>query len=214
MLAICSAAMLVVFKAPNLSSNAERVSKGTKPGAQPRHKKHLTSLTQPFMYSKEATKGGSSKAPTGSKISLSKKKKESSSTMDSNPSQPLVSRHVDTEMHKEDQQETGGPTSLGVTSKGRSDPQLSSAEANPGLSALNDSIPQQQGRRSLQHNQVIKDLDSPEDDPVIVVDDSDEDEEDEVHTTTNAKTEDTSVSKSSSPRSSQIQELTNQILIL
>ncbi|GKC07222.1 hypothetical protein Tco_0998832 [Tanacetum coccineum] len=57
----------------------------------------------------------------------------------------------------------------------------------------------------------FKDLDSPEDDHVIVVDDSDEDE---VHTTTNAETEDTSVPKSSSPRSFQIQELTNQVLIL
>ncbi|GKG09350.1 hypothetical protein Tco_0338096, partial [Tanacetum coccineum] len=57
-------------------------------------------------------------------------------------------------------------------------------------------------------------MDSPEDDPVIVVDDSDEDEEDEVHTTTNAETKDTSVPKSSSFRSSQIQELTNQVLIL
>ncbi|GJR81010.1 hypothetical protein Tco_0151795 [Tanacetum coccineum] len=60
----------------------------------------------------------------------------------------------------------------------------------------------------------FKDLDSPEDDHVIVVDDSDEDEEDEVHPTLNAETKDTSVPKSSSPRSSQIQELTNQVLIL
>ncbi|GJX84183.1 hypothetical protein Tco_0334957 [Tanacetum coccineum] len=42
----------------------------------------------------------------------------------------------------------------------------------------------------------FEDLDSPEDDPIIVVDDSDEDEEDEVHTT-----EDTSIPKSSSPSS-------------
>ncbi|GJZ64633.1 hypothetical protein Tco_0621054 [Tanacetum coccineum] len=60
----------------------------------------------------------------------------------------------------------------------------------------------------------FKDLDSPEDDLVIVVDDSDEDEDDEVHTTENVETKDTSVPKSSSPRSSQIQELTNQVLIL
>ncbi|GJY86045.1 hypothetical protein Tco_0500071, partial [Tanacetum coccineum] len=45
----------------------------------------------------------------------------------------------------------------------------------------------------------FKDLDSPEDDPVIIVD-SDEDGEDEVHTTTNDETENTSVPKSSSPR--------------
>ncbi|GJW09217.1 hypothetical protein Tco_1575044 [Tanacetum coccineum] len=61
----------------------------------------------------------------------------------------------------------------------------------------------------------FKDLDSPKDDPIIVVDDSDEDEEaNEVHATTNVKTKDTSVLKSSSPKSSQIQELTNQVLIL
>ncbi|GKD68991.1 hypothetical protein Tco_1323081 [Tanacetum coccineum] len=51
---------------------------------------------------------------------------------------------------------------------------------------------------------ILKDLDSPEDDHVIVVDDSDEDEEDEDHTTINVETEDTSVPKSSSPGSSQI----------
>ncbi|GKF93297.1 hypothetical protein Tco_0280016, partial [Tanacetum coccineum] len=39
MLAIFSAATLVAFKAPKSSSNAERVSQGTKPGAQPGHKK-------------------------------------------------------------------------------------------------------------------------------------------------------------------------------
>ncbi|GJS72330.1 hypothetical protein Tco_0705171 [Tanacetum coccineum] len=56
----------------------------------------------------------------------------------------------------------------------------------------------------------FKDLDSPEDDPVIIVD-NDKDKEDEVHTTTNDETKDTSVPKSSSPRSSHIQELTNQV---
>ncbi|GKD94486.1 hypothetical protein Tco_1374323 [Tanacetum coccineum] len=61
----------------------------------------------------------------------------------------------------------------------------------------------------------FKDLDSPKDDHIIVVDDSDEDEEAyKVHATTNTETEDASVPKSSSPGSSQIQELTNQVLIL
>ncbi|GKF05626.1 hypothetical protein Tco_0036294 [Tanacetum coccineum] len=58
-------------------------------------------------------------------------------------------------------------------------------------------------------------LDSPEDDPIIVVDDSDEDEEVDkygLYATSNIETKDASVPKSSSPRSSQIQELTNQIL--
>ncbi|GJY71081.1 hypothetical protein Tco_0474784, partial [Tanacetum coccineum] len=61
----------------------------------------------------------------------------------------------------------------------------------------------------------FKDLDLPEDDPIVVVDGNDEDEEaDKVHAITNVKTEDTSVPKYSSPRSSKIQELTNQVLIL
>ncbi|GJY03111.1 hypothetical protein Tco_0361263 [Tanacetum coccineum] len=50
----------------------------------------------------------------------------------------------------------------------------------------------------------FKDLDSPEDDPVIIIDESDKDEP-------NAETEETLVPRSSSPRSSQIQELTNQL---
>ncbi|GJU24153.1 hypothetical protein Tco_1162774 [Tanacetum coccineum] len=112
------------------------------------------------------------------------------------------------------------------------------AKADIGLSSPSDFIPQQQARlqgassiaRQVEEKEAsstinledlaklvsnvqpsFKDLDSPEDDPVIVVDDSNEDEEDEVHTTTNVETEDTSISKSSSPRSSQIQELTNQL---
>ncbi|GKE79633.1 hypothetical protein Tco_1545753, partial [Tanacetum coccineum] len=60
----------------------------------------------------------------------------------------------------------------------------------------------------------FKDLDSPEDDYVIVVDDTDEDKKDEIHATINDETEDTLVPKSLSPKSSQIQELTNQVLIL
>ncbi|GJZ83648.1 hypothetical protein Tco_0648821 [Tanacetum coccineum] len=216
--------------------------------------------------------------------------------MDSNPSWPSVFTPVDTEMHKEDQQAIGGPTSLGVTSEERANSQLSSgmsalnlnkpifsasfiihfesasrhdvladftAEANPGLSAPNDSIPPQQGmdegtkNTSYDHifpgtdphvladqtksvsegletvhtqpttekgasstaiygdkeeasstikledlaklgSQIqpsFKDLDSPEDDRVIIVNASDEDEP-------NAKTKNTSVPRSSSLKSS------------
>ncbi|GJZ69698.1 reverse transcriptase domain-containing protein [Tanacetum coccineum] len=155
------------------------------------------------------------------------------------------------EMHKEDQQATGDPKSLRVTSEEIANPQLSSAdlttEVDLGLSAPNDSIPQQQeqtqsiseGLETVLTQPIIgkgpsfiarqveeeeesrtikledleklvlnvrpsfKYLDSPEDDPIIVVDDSNEDDEagkDGVHTTTNAKTEDVSVPKSSSPR--------------
>ncbi|GJV13915.1 hypothetical protein Tco_1355456 [Tanacetum coccineum] len=130
MLAICNVNEPVAFKAPEPSSIVERVPQGTKPKAQPGHKKQ-SSLKQTFVYSKEETKGGSSKAPTGSKTGHSMKRKESSSVIDSNPSQPPVSTLVDPGMHKEDQQATGGPTSLGVTSEARANPQL-----NSGMSAF------------------------------------------------------------------------------
>ncbi|GJR75815.1 hypothetical protein Tco_0088180 [Tanacetum coccineum] len=238
MLAICSAAKLVVFKAPKPSSNAEK-----------------------------ATKGGSSKAPTGSKTGHLKRNKDSISTVESNPSLTLASTPVVTEMHKEDQQETGGPNSLGVTSKERADPQLNSgddasanstAKADPRKSApstdphvlANQTQSVSEGLESIltqsttdkganniakqikevEASRIIKledlakliknvqpsfkDLNSPEDDPIIVVNDSDEDEEadkDGIHATSNIETEDASVHKSLSPRSFQIQELTNQL---
>ncbi|GJR09560.1 hypothetical protein Tco_0792212 [Tanacetum coccineum] len=57
----------------------------------------------------------------------------------------------------------------------------------------------------------FKDLDSPEDDPVIIIKESDEEENDEIHATKNVEIEDTSVPKSLSLKSSLIQELTNQL---
>ncbi|GJY29561.1 hypothetical protein Tco_0405328 [Tanacetum coccineum] len=153
------------------------------------------------------------------------------------------------EMHKEDQQATGGPTSLGVTSKARANPQLSSGTdlyvladktqsisegletvltqptTRKGASSIARQVEEDGASRTIKLEDLeklvssvqlnFKDLDSPEDDPIIVVDDSDEDEEaDEVHATKNVKTEDTSVPKSFPLRSSQIQELTKQVLIL
>ncbi|GKF11928.1 hypothetical protein Tco_0049854 [Tanacetum coccineum] len=156
MLAICNTNEPVAFKAPKPSSIAERVPQGTKPGAQLGHKKQSSSK-QTFVSRKEPKKGGSSKAPTSSKTGHSKKRKESSSAMDSNPSQPPVSTPVDPGMHKEDQQATGSLTSLGVTSEAR--PTLNSVVSASGNDALavsttkadprnyapSDFIPQQQG---------------------------------------------------------------------
>ncbi|GJU03419.1 hypothetical protein Tco_1113757 [Tanacetum coccineum] len=239
----------------------------------------------PPRWSKEAIKGGSSKAPTGSKTDHSKKRKEYNSVMDSNPSQPPVSTHVDTRMHKEDQQATGGPTSLGVTSEARANPQLSSGmsafnlnepiysasfiihsesasgndasatsttKADPGNSAPSDFVPQQQGINEGTKNTSYDHLFAGTD-PHVLADQTksvsegleivltqpitregansvasqfeeetsrtikledlayDEDEDDEVHATENVEIIDTSVPKSSSPMSSQVQELTNQL---
>nr|GEW04868.1 hypothetical protein [Tanacetum cinerariifolium]GEW57730.1 hypothetical protein [Tanacetum cinerariifolium] len=91
-------------------------------------------------------------------------------------------------------------------------------------SAPSDFVPQQQGMNertkntSYDHSITVshvqpsfKDLDSPKDDPITIVDDTDEDE---IHATTNDETEETLVPKSSSLKSSQIQELTTLVLIL
>ncbi|GKC95714.1 hypothetical protein Tco_1161156 [Tanacetum coccineum] len=145
--------------------------------------------------SKEVTNGRSSKAPTGSKTGHSKKRKESSSAMDSNPSQPPVSTLVDTGLHKEDQQATGGPTSLGVTSEARANPQLSSDKtifARDGLkTAHTDSSVNEESRaddillkvKLEDLSDMLKDTrstfftpDSPPDEPIIVSDESEEEE--------------------------------------
>ncbi|GJW69831.1 uncharacterized mitochondrial protein-like protein [Tanacetum coccineum] len=239
----------------------ETKGKGTKPGAQPGHKKQSSSK-QAFVSSKEAKKGGSSKAPTGSKTGHSKKRKESSSAMDSNPSQPPVSTPVDPGMHKEDQQATGGPTSLEVTSEARANPQLSSgndastvstSEVDPknsaprtdphvladqtkyvsdrldtiltqpltrkGASSIARQVEEEEASSIIKLEDLaklmsnvqpsFKDLDSPEDDPVIIIEESDKEENDEIHATKNEKLKDTFQFQSSSPKSSLIQELTN-----
>ncbi|GJS38495.1 hypothetical protein Tco_0563538 [Tanacetum coccineum] len=124
MLAICAAAKPVVFKAP----------------------KPLPML--------RVSQGGSSKAPTGSKIGHLKRKKKSILAIDSNLSWTSASTPVVAEMHKEDKQATGDPKYLRVTSEERANPQLSSGydasadstvEADPRIYAPSDSIPQQQG---------------------------------------------------------------------
>ncbi|GJY63239.1 hypothetical protein Tco_0464699 [Tanacetum coccineum] len=284
MVAICNAEKPVAFKAPRTSSHTEKkVSQGIKLGAKAGHKKQLTSSKQPHMSSSEATKGGSFKAPSDSKTDPSRKRKESSSAKDLNPSQPLVFTPVVTEMHKEDQQASASVIVHSDSTSGHDASADSIAKVDPETSALNDSLLPQQGKYegtknySLDHiftgtdpnfladktksvsdgletvlttpktgtNNVakpsgeikfreikledlaklvlnikanFKDLDSPNDDPIIIVNDSEEDEEEdkneEIHSTINDETKGNSASTSLSPRSIQPQELTNQVLLL
>ncbi|GKB51927.1 hypothetical protein Tco_0902680 [Tanacetum coccineum] len=205
---------------------AERIPQDTKPEAKPGHKKHSTSK-QPPVSSSKVTKGGSFKAPTGSKTGHLKRKKESNSAMDFNPSQTSASTLVVAEMHKEDQQATGGPTSLGVTSEAKANPQLSSDKTKfvnvwletvltkPKTGTTNvaktskeikfGAIKLEDLAKLVPNVKVdFKDLDSPEDDSINVVDDSkgngEEDKNEEIHSTTNDETEDISDSTPPSPR--------------
>ncbi|GKA23911.1 hypothetical protein Tco_0709944 [Tanacetum coccineum] len=227
MLADCNLAALNVPKAPKPPSIAERVPQGTKPGAKLGQEKQLTSSKQPSVSSREATKCGSYRAPTGSKTSHSQKSKESSSAMDSNLRQPSVSTPVDTEMHKDDQQAAGGPSSLGATSEEGAHPQLNSGSnlsvlvdkiksARDGLKTAHTTLGANEESRADYISQKVKldDLldilkdtrsafftpDSLIDEPIIVSDKSGEEED----TETDKDTEDTSVPPPPSPKSAQI----------
>nr|GEU88325.1 retrovirus-related Pol polyprotein from transposon TNT 1-94 [Tanacetum cinerariifolium] len=205
MVAICNVEKPVAFKAPRTSSQTE----------------------------KKATKGRSSKAPTGSKTDPSRKRKESCLAKDSNLSQPLISTLVDIGMHKKDHQAADGLTSLGVTSEKGAHPQLSSGTdlnvladktkyVSDGLKSVLTTPKTRTSKPSKEINfgeikledlaklvpnvkAVFKDLDSPEDDPIIVVDDSeedkDEDKNEEIHSTTNDETGDISTSTPPFPSS-------------
>ncbi|GKC37950.1 retrovirus-related pol polyprotein from transposon TNT 1-94 [Tanacetum coccineum] len=161
----------------------------------------------------------SSKSKTGQ----SEKETQSSLAKDKSPSHPSPPTPVVGEMHKKAHQAAGGPTSLGTTtsfilhseSASRHDALTNStAEADPGLSAPNDSIPARQdqtkstrdGLKTAHTNSgineesraddiskkikledllnLLKDTrsafftpDSPQDEPIIVSDESEEEEE-------------------------------------
>nr|GEY12726.1 hypothetical protein [Tanacetum cinerariifolium] len=202
MLAIYAADTPVVFKAPNPYSNAERVPQGTKPGAKLGHKKHSSSK-QSFGSNKEATKASfiiHSESASGNNalaVSTAEAEPEYSAPSDFVPLHQGMNEG--TKNNSYDHLYAGTDPSVAR--------QIEEETSN--------TIKLEDLAKLVSHVQTcFKVLDSPEDDPVIVVDDSDEDEKDEVHATENVKTKDTSVPTSSSPRSSQSQELTNQVFIL
>nr|GEU82782.1 hypothetical protein [Tanacetum cinerariifolium] len=198
MIEICNAKKLVAFKTPRTSSQTKKkVSQGTKPGAKVGHKKQLISSKQPLMSSSREIKYA--------------------------------------RMHKEDQQAAGGLTSLGVTCEEGAHPQLSSGTDSNVLADKTKSVSDEletvlttpeiinvtQPSEEIKFGEIkledlvilvpnvnadFKDMDSPEDDPIIMVDDSEEDEEedknDEIHSTINDETKDISSSTPPSPSDS------------
>nr|GEW52737.1 uncharacterized mitochondrial protein AtMg00810-like [Tanacetum cinerariifolium] len=235
-------------------------SKGKKPRAKTGSSKIQTGSRS------KATTDGPSKVPTGSQSGHFKT--VSSSALDTNSSQPLASTLVDAVMYKEDQQATGGPTSLGVINF--------IAEADPRKSAPHDSIPQHQGRDEGTKNYTLDyifactdlnvladktksisegletipttpktgkevmtiakqfneikleylsklvqnvptdfiDLESPEDDPIVVLDNSkeEEDKDEGIHVDSNVETKETLVPKPPSPSSlpTELKELSSK----
>ncbi|GJV71676.1 hypothetical protein Tco_1491671 [Tanacetum coccineum] len=144
MLDICNTYVHVAPKAPKTSSHS---AKKVPQGKNPRAKSGLKRKSSSKHISESQTEASKSKADHLENKNLSRAKDKSSI-------HPSSSTHVVIEMHKEEQQAASSPTSLRATSEERAHPQLSggcdasadsTAEADPGKSAPNDSIPHQQG---------------------------------------------------------------------
>ncbi|GKD91337.1 hypothetical protein Tco_1366844 [Tanacetum coccineum] len=220
MKAICNIDVLVDSQAPKTSSQAEKVPQGKKPGAKIglRRKK----------YSKHTSE--SQKEASKSKIGQSDKDTQSSSAKDKSPSHHLPPTPVVGEMHKEAQQAAGGPTSLGATSEDGAHPQLSSDQTKSvrdGLkTAQTDSGTNEESRADEISKKIkLEDLsdllidiryafftpDSPQDESIIVSDESEEEEEvakdKDTHASSYDVPEDTSTPYPPSPKLAHIQEL-------
>ncbi|GJY94356.1 hypothetical protein Tco_0510717 [Tanacetum coccineum] len=158
---------LVAFKSPKPSSNVERVPQGIKPEAKPGHKKHSTSSKQPFVSSKEATKGVTSEARANPQLS------SATSTVEVDLGNSAPSDFVPQQQDQTTSVSEGLETVLTqpITRKGVNSFARQIEEETSNTIKLEDLA------KLVSHVQPsFKDLDSPEDDPVIIVADSDEDE--------------------------------------
>ncbi|GJZ23176.1 hypothetical protein Tco_0560635, partial [Tanacetum coccineum] len=181
----------VVSKAPKPSSQTEEVPQGKKPRA-----KNTLRRKQSSKHTSES-QTESSKSKTGQ----SKIETKSSSAKDKSPSHPSPPTLVVGEIHKEEQQAAGGPTSLGDTSEEGAHPQLSSDKTKStgdGLKTTHtDSGTNEESKtddiskkiRLEDLSEFLKDTrsafftpDSPQDDSIIVTDESEEEEADKEDT--------------------------------
>ncbi|GKE90201.1 hypothetical protein Tco_1567676 [Tanacetum coccineum] len=218
MKAICNLDVLVDSKALKPSSQTEEVPQGKNPRAKSRlrRKKSLKHTSE--------SKTEASKSKTGQ----SEKDTQSSSAKDKSPSHPSPPTPVVGEMHKEAQQAASGPTSLGATSEEGAHPHISSDKtkfAGDRLkTAHTDSGTNEESKANdISRKLKLEDLsefmkdtrsefftfDSPQDEPIIVTDESEEEEadKDDTQATSHNVPEDTSVQPPPSPKSAQIQEL-------
>nr|GEW67825.1 ribonuclease H-like domain-containing protein [Tanacetum cinerariifolium] len=168
MLALYSSDKPMAFKAPKPSSIVKRGPQGTNPRAKSRHKSQSSSK-QPSVSSKEATKESAS----GNDASAA-----STAEVDPGNSAPNQTKSISKGLET--------VLTLPITGKGASSVASQIEEETFSIIKLEDLA------KLVSHVQPsFKYLDSPEDDLVIVVDDSDEDKDDEVHAFENVGTEDT-----------------------
>ncbi|GJW33370.1 hypothetical protein Tco_0053402 [Tanacetum coccineum] len=210
MKAICNLDVHVESKAPKPSSQTEEVPQGKKPGAKSGLRRKQSSK---HIFESKTEE-------SNSKTGHSEKQTQSSLAKDKSLSHPSPPTPVVGEMHKEAQQAAGGPTSLGATSGEGAHPQLSSG-TNP--SVLVDQTKFAEDRWRIYP--ILKDTtsafftpDSPQNEPIIVLDESKVEEEvakdKDTHASSHDVHEDTSIPHPPSLKSAQIQELMAQVQLL
>ncbi|GKB62849.1 hypothetical protein Tco_0919035 [Tanacetum coccineum] len=214
--AICNIDVRVDSQALKSSSQTEKVPQGKKLGAKSGLRRKQ-SLKHTFKSQTKVSK---------SKTDQSDKETQSSSCQGKKPKPPSPSTPVVGEMHKEAQQAAGGPTSLGATGTNLSVHVDETISAGDGLkTAHTDSGTNEESRADEISKKIkledlsdlMKDtrsafftLDSPHNEPIIILDESEEEEtkkDEETHTTSHDVLKDTSVQHPPSPKLSQIQEL-------
>ncbi|GJY28114.1 hypothetical protein Tco_0403881 [Tanacetum coccineum] len=188
MKAICKLDVHVVSKAPKPSLQTEEVPQGKKPRAKSRlRRKQSSKHTSESQTKASKSKTGQPEIET-----------ESSSAKDKSPSHPSPLTLVVGEMHKEAQQAVGGLTSLGATRSNQSVLVDKTKSARDGLKTVHADVGTNEKSRADDISKKIKleDLseflkdtrsafftpDSPQDDPIIVIDKSEEEEADKEDT--------------------------------
>ncbi|GKD14808.1 hypothetical protein Tco_1199215 [Tanacetum coccineum] len=235
MKAICNLDVPVDSKAPKPSSKTKEVPQGKNPGA----KSGLRRKQSSKHISESKTKASKSKT------SQSEKETQSSSAKDKIQSHPSPPTLVVGEMHKEAQQAAGSSTSLGATSEEGAYPQLNggtnpsilidqtkSAKDGLKIAHTNSSINKESRADDISNKIKLEDLsnllkdtrsaiftpDSPQDEPIIVSDESEEEEEltkdKDTHASFHNVPEDTSILHPPSLKLTQILELMAQVQLL
>nr|GEU61526.1 putative reverse transcriptase domain-containing protein [Tanacetum cinerariifolium] len=211
----------------------EEVPYGKKPEAKSRLKRK-----QPSKHTSES-QTEASKSKTGQ----SETQNKSCLAKDKSPSYPSPPTLVVVKMHKEAQQAADGPTSFGATSEEGAHPLLSSGSnlsvlvdktkfAIDGLktthtdSGINEEFRGDDISKKIKLEDLSKflkntrsaffTLDSPQDDPIIVTNESEEEEADkeDTHDTSHDVPEDTLVPPPPSPKLAKLQELMAQVQLL
>ncbi|GKA59777.1 retrovirus-related pol polyprotein from transposon TNT 1-94 [Tanacetum coccineum] len=200
-----------VFSAHNWAQNKDQ-PEGKKPGAKSRLKRKQSSKHT----SKSKTEA--SKSKTGQ----SRKETQSSLAKDKSPSHPSPPTPVVGEMRKEAQQAAGGPSSLWATSEERS-PTLPHPSSGTNLSVLVDQTKSARDRLKTAHTNADTRSaffapESPQDEPIIISNESEEEEEvakdKDTYASSQGVPEDTSIPYPPSPKLAQIQELMAQELLI